>query len=118
MKIMEVIQRDKLEQNARGTGDYLQQELGKLATKYPNIIKTVRGVGLMLGFELGTDIPAFSGKDKTTSIQFVNQLHEAGLLAVPAGTSVIRLLPPLNLKRSEAEEGVRIIGSVVAKLAG
>jgi acetylornithine/N-succinyldiaminopimelate aminotransferase len=117
LKIMEVIQRDKLEENARRTGDYLKEELARLASIYPKVIKTVRGVGLMLGFELGTDIPAFSGKDKTSSTQFVNRLHEAGLLAIPAGTHVIRILPPLNLKQPEAEEGARIIGSVVSQLA-
>jgi 4-aminobutyrate aminotransferase-like enzyme len=117
LKILEVIQRDRLEENARRIGDYLRDELGRLAGKYPKVIKTVRGVGLMLGFELAADIPAFSGKEKTASIQFVNKLHEAGLLAVPAGTSVIRILPPLNLKQSEAEEGVRIIGTVVAQVA-
>lgn len=118
LKIMEVIQRDRLDDNARRIGEYFMNELGKLAAKYPRIIKMVRGVGLMLGFELGTDIPAFSSRDKTASIQFVNRLHEAGLLAVPAGTNVIRILPPLNLQQSEAEEGVRIIGTVVAQLAG
>ena len=61
----------------------------------------------MLGIELaGRDIPAFAASDQAASIQFVNRLHEAGVLAIPAGTQVIRLLPALNLSRqSEAEEG-------------
>src|SRR3954454_1003516 len=46
LKIMEVIQRDKLEENARMTGDYLKEELARLASIYPKVIKTVRGVGL------------------------------------------------------------------------
>jgi acetylornithine/N-succinyldiaminopimelate aminotransferase len=117
LKILEVIQRDRLDENARRVGEYLKQELERLASKHPGMIKSIRGVGLMLGFELGPDIPAFSGKDKTPSIQFVNRLHQAGLLAVPAGTNVIRILPPLNLKQSEAAEGIEIIGSVIAELA-
>jgi acetylornithine/succinyldiaminopimelate/putrescine aminotransferase len=51
-------------------------------------------------------------------VRFVNLLHAAGLLTIPAGANVIRLLPALNLSHGEAEEGLRIIESVTAKLAG
>jgi acetylornithine/succinyldiaminopimelate/putrescine aminotransferase len=44
-------------------------------------------------------------------------LHQAGLLAVPAGSRVIRLLPPLNLSRLEAAEAVGLIASVAAELS-
>jgi acetylornithine/succinyldiaminopimelate/putrescine aminotransferase len=50
------------------------------------------------------------------SLQFVNRLHDAGLLTIPSGTQVIRLLPPLNLSRQEAEEGIRIFEKVVGDL--
>ena len=70
----------------------------------------------MLGIELVEKIPALNGNDKPTSIQLTNRLHEAGLLAIPAGTNVLRLLPPLNLRRTEADEGVDIIESVVKRL--
>ena len=49
--------------------------------------------------------------------RFVNKLHEAGLLTVPAGTQIVRLLPSLNLTQVEAEQGLQIIESVVAKQA-
>jgi acetylornithine/N-succinyldiaminopimelate aminotransferase len=117
LKIMEVIQRDRLEENVRSVGDYLKTELGRLAKQYPKVLKTVRGLGLMLGFELVQDIPGFAGKEKPASIQFVNKLHEAGLLAIPAGNAVVRLLPALNLKQSEAEEGIHILEKVVTALA-
>lgn len=117
LKVMEVIQRDKLADNARSVGAFLKGELERLAAKCPRVIKAVRGLGLMLGVELGTGIPAFGQSERASSIQFINQLHEAGVLAIPAGNHVLRLLPPLNLSRREAEEGVQIIESVVAKLA-
>lgn len=117
LKVMEVIQRDKLADNARAMGAFLKSELERLAAKFPHIIKTVRGLGLMLGVELTAGIPAFGHSERPASIQFANQLHEAGLLAIPAGNHVLRLLPPLNLSRREAEEGIQIIESVVAKLA-
>jgi acetylornithine/succinyldiaminopimelate/putrescine aminotransferase len=40
------------------------------------------------------------------------------LLTIPAGGQIVRFLPPLNLRQSEAEEGLRIVKSVAAKLAG
>src|SRR2546430_1989201 len=48
---------------------------------------------------------------------FVNRLHEAGMLSVPSGTQIIRLLPPLNLSLAEVEEGVKIIEAVAVGLA-
>src|SRR5205823_276425 len=99
-------------ENARTQGDFLKQGLSRLVEKFPQVFKSVRGLGLMVGLELAPGIRAFAGSDKPPAIQFVQRLHEAGLLAVPAGMQVLRLLPPLNLRRSEAEEGVAIIGSV------
>ncbi len=117
LKILEVLQRDKLAENARAQGQFLIEGLTQMALKFPQIVKTVRGLGLMVGFELASEIPAFARVEKPASIQFVNRLHEAGLLAIPAGNHVLRLLPPLNLRQHEAEEGLNLIGSVVARLA-
>ena len=54
---------------------------------------------------------------KIAAIETVKRLHEKNLLTIPAATSVIRLLPPLNLSQSEANEGLRAIESVVVDLA-
>jgi acetylornithine/succinyldiaminopimelate/putrescine aminotransferase len=116
-KVMEVIQRDKLADNARATGEFIKTELQRIAGKHPNVIKAVRGLGLLIGFELAPNIPAFAGSDRAASIQFVNRLHEVGALGIPAGNNVIRILPPLNLSRREAEEGVQIIESLINRLA-
>jgi acetylornithine aminotransferase/acetylornithine/N-succinyldiaminopimelate aminotransferase len=117
LKVLEVIQRDQLAENARVQGEFFIDRLVRLAEKFPQILTSVRGLGLMVGFELTPNIPAFAGKEKTPSIQFVNWLHEAGLLTIPAGNQVIRLLPPLNLRRHEAEEGLAIVESVVGRVA-
>jgi acetylornithine aminotransferase/acetylornithine/N-succinyldiaminopimelate aminotransferase len=117
LKILEVIQREKLADNARQVGGYFKTGLQALAQKYPGVIQTVRGLGLMVGIELTANIPNLPGdSSKTQAIRFVNLLHAAGLLAIPAGTQVMRFLPPLNLRQSEAEEGLKLIESVVAKL--
>jgi acetylornithine/succinyldiaminopimelate/putrescine aminotransferase len=72
----------------------------------------------MLGLELAPDIPNLPGdSNKTQSVRFANLLHAAGLLTVPAGAQILRLLPPLNLRPEEAQEGLSIIERVATKLA-
>src|SRR5256885_10179454 len=113
---MEVIEREKLADNVRALGDYLKTELLRIIRDFPGVVKEVRGLGFILGVELAPAIAAFAGSDKAASIQVVNRLHEAGLLTIPAGNQVIRLLPPYNLRRHEAEEGINIIRAEVARL--
>lgn len=116
LKILEVITRDHLADHARTMGEFLKNGLNQLAAQYPQRIKSVRGLGLMLGFELAPDIPALAGNGKAASLQMVQRLHEAGVLTIPAGLQVVRLLPALNLQQSEAEEGLRLLGSAIAAL--
>jgi 4-aminobutyrate aminotransferase-like enzyme len=115
LRVLQVIEREHLADNARTEGEFFKTELQKLAQRYPAVIKSVRGVGLMLGIELATGLPAFAGSDQAASVQFVNQLHAAGLLAILAGSQVVRFLPPLNLKRNEIAEGLKILETIVAQ---
>lgn len=108
LKIFDVIKREKLGENARRVGDFLLNELRTLQQKFPNVVKAVRGVGLMIGIEFQSQFKA---------LEVVKELHRRNLLTVPAGHSVIRLLPALNLSRSEAEEGLRVIEQLVVDLA-
>jgi acetylornithine/N-succinyldiaminopimelate aminotransferase len=117
LRVLDVIQRDQLAENARRTGDFMKSELSRLAAKYPQIIKAVRGLGLMIGFELATGIPGLSSGGKAASLQFVNRLHEEGVLTVPSGTQVVRLLPALNLAAEQSQEGLAAIEKVARSLA-
>ena len=118
LKVVEVIEREQLEANARSTGEFLKSGLQQLAQKYPGVIQTVRGLGMMVGIELAANLRNLPGDPaKTQSARVTNLLHAAGLMVIPAGANVLRLLPALNLTRGEAEEGLKIIESVVAKLA-
>jgi acetylornithine/succinyldiaminopimelate/putrescine aminotransferase len=71
----------------------------------------------MIGIEFNPDAPVFRQSEKSPAIQVVNRLHAKNLLTVPAATSIVRLLPPLNLQRREAEEGLRAIADVIVDLA-
>ncbi len=116
LKILEVIEQENLAEQARKLGAWLKSEIERLAKTYPTVVKSARGMGFMLGLELAEKIPAFAASDKTPALQFVNRLHAAGVLTVPAGNQIVRLLPPLNLKPQEAGEGIHIIEEVVKSL--
>lgn len=79
---------------------YLDQALKELAEK-KSIIKEVRGLGLMKGIELS--VPAKP---------YIEALQKEGILVIPSGTNVIRLLPPLILE----EEHVNILIQVLDSL--
>jgi acetylornithine/N-succinyldiaminopimelate aminotransferase len=117
LKILEVIEQEKLDEQARNLGAWLKSEIERLAKTYPTVVKSARGLGFILGIELAENIPAFAGSDKTPALQFVNRLHAAGVLTVPAGNQIVRLLPPLNLKAQEAGEGIATIEEVVRSLS-
>jgi len=119
LKIFEVIQRDGLAENARQLGAWLHAELEKLATELPHVIKSIRGVGLMIGIELHDRdlVPGFKGSDKAPSLQAVIRLHEAGVLTIPSGAQIVRLLPALNLSRNQAEEALIQIAKTLRSFA-
>lgn len=116
LKILEVIEKEKLADNARSTGEFLVEGLQQIARNYPQFVRGVRGLGLMLGLELAPEIPSLRVEGKLQSAIFATRLQEAGLLVIPAGPNVLRLLPALNLTRGDAEEGLIILERVVAKL--
>ena len=85
----------------------------------PNaVIRSARGLGLMLGIELAPNIPNLPGDaGRTQAVRFAQLLHNAGVLTIPAGAQVLRLLPPLNLHQSEAEEGLSVLEDIAARIA-
>jgi acetylornithine/N-succinyldiaminopimelate aminotransferase len=101
IKVLEIVERDGLCRNAALQGARLRE--GLLALKSPSITD-VRGIGLMVGFELA------EGPEANVAIPFVKKLMAAGLLAIPAGDLVVRLLPPLNVTTAEVDEALEIIG--------
>lgn len=118
LKVLEVMQREKLGDNARMLGDWFKSKLRQLGEKHPGIIREVRGHGLMLGIELCPEIPNLPGDPaKAQSMRLVLLLQEAGILTVPAGTQVIRLLPPLNLLKEQAVEAMQTIETVFERIA-
>jgi acetylornithine/N-succinyldiaminopimelate aminotransferase len=75
----------------------LRQRLAELADAHPDIVAEVRGEGLMLGVRL---------HETTVNGDFVAAGRANGLLTVPAGANVVRILPPLNIADDDLAEGV------------
>ena len=81
------------------------EELNKIKSKFPKIIRTVRGRGLLIGLQLY--------KDQTN---FIKKLMEKNLLTIRAAENVIRILPPLNVKRKEIDQALKIIKKVCSEI--
>ena len=87
--------------NVQEVSKYFHIELKKIQKKYPKIIKEVRGIGLLIGIQLF--------KDQT---KFIQKLMDNKLLTIKAAENVIRILPPLNVKKKEVDLAIRIINKV------
>lgn len=103
LAVFETVQQENLARNARALGD---QILAQIRGWKSNRIREARGLGLLIGVELSADIPSLKAEGKNPSSLFVTRLHEAGLLAIPAGNHTIRLMPPLNVTRAECDEAL------------
>lgn len=68
-----------------------------LAKKYPDVVKEVRGRGLILGLQLTRDPTAL-----------VKECRERGLLVITAGTNTVRFVPPLVIEDGVIEEGLDV----------
>ena len=119
LRILDIIERERLADNVRTTGERLHAGITRLAERYPGVVLGARGLGFMLGIELQphTRIPGFKAVDTAASLQMVNRLHEAGVLTIPSGTQIVRLLPALNLSPAQADEGLQLIEAVVRSVA-
>jgi predicted acetylornithine/succinylornithine family transaminase len=101
LAVLKAIQEEKLLSNVQKMGDYLLNKLSELKNKYP-VIKEVRGLGLMLGVELGIE-----GKS------IVEKCFEKGLLINCTHEKVLRVMPALNTTKKEIDRAVWIIENVI-----
>ena len=116
-EVLAVIEEEGMLENARVLGPEAVAAIERLDSP---LIKDVRGVGLMIAFDLvpdfATRLPAVASC--APSLFVVEALHAAGLLTVPSGTHAVRWLPPLNVSRAEIAEAVEILRRVLAGLQG
>ena len=80
-------------------------KLNKIKEKFPKLIKEVRGRGFLIGLQLY--------KDQTN---FIKDLMKNKLLTIRAAENVVRILPPLNVKKNEIDLALKIIHKVCSKI--
>jgi len=91
--------------NAQQVGAYLIESLGKLKDKYPQVIKTVRGKGLMVGVEL-----TVQGRG------IVNSCQDAGVIINCTAGNVLRFVPPLIIQPVHVDEMIAALDLALAKI--
>ena len=103
--VMDIIFNKKFLNNVKNLSKYFFSNLNKLKVKYPNIIKEIRGRGLLIGIQLYTD-----------QSKFIKKLMDNNLLTIRAAENVVRILPPLNVKKKEIDIALKVINKVCEEL--
>jgi acetylornithine/N-succinyldiaminopimelate aminotransferase len=98
LTVLDVIEREHLVANIRKQGDKIIAALKAHIASGAKVLKDVRGFGCLIGMQV-----------KSPAAEQAARLRAAGLLVVPAGDEVLRLLPPYNLTDEEVEEALGII---------
>jgi 4-aminobutyrate aminotransferase len=111
---LEVMKEENLLQNATKMGEYAMNRLRTMQKNYP-IIREVRGVGLMIGIELGN--PETGEPDGQAVMDVLDGCLEGGVLFYLCGNSgeVIRMIPPLTVSKSQIDDGLDILESVLQR---
>lgn len=100
---LDVLVNEDLPGRAAALGGFLMERLGDLPTRFREKVREVRGLGLLFGIEL---------RGKVAPV--LKALQERGVLALPAGLNVLRLLPPLVISKDDLEIVAQAIESVLA----
>jgi acetylornithine/N-succinyldiaminopimelate aminotransferase len=98
---IEAIEAEAMLHNARTMGDYLRQQIASWRETLP--ITEIRGAGMMIGFDL--ELPVARA--------VVGKALQEGVVVNATDENTIRLLPPLNLTREEADEGLHRLKTAI-----
>lgn len=103
--VLDVVLAPDFLEHVNKTANIMKQALSALVDRYPNIVRDIRGIGLLAGLECvvpNTDVIA--------------ALQQEKMLAVAAGDNVIRLLPPLTMTEDEMREGLHRLEQAITRL--
>tara|TARA_B100001057_G_scaffold466451_1_gene523597 strand:- start:4119 stop:5282 length:1164 start_codon:yes stop_codon:yes gene_type:complete len=90
--------------NVRKNSKYFLKKLNNLKKDYPKVINEIRGIGLLIGLQVKVDLT-----------NFIKKLTENKLLTIRAAENVVRILPPLNVKKKEIDLALKIIEKVCSE---
>ena len=100
-EVIDIISKKAFLNNIKKNSKYFFKQLNKIKEKYPNIIKEIRGRGFLIGLQLYNN-----------QTNFIKKLMNNNLLTIKAAENVIRILPPLNVKKSELDVALKVINKV------
>ncbi len=104
--IIKTIKRERLLNKCKSRGKYLLKQLNELCANHFNVTNA-RGLGLMCAFDL---------PDKQSRDHLAEHLLKNGLVALGAGHSTIRLIPPYTISEEEIDEAIQIIDSSLKQI--
>ncbi len=105
LAVLDILEEENLVANAAAIGARLAEGLEALRKQYP-VITEIRACGLMLAVDLKAPV---ANRIKLACVA-------RGLLLITVGDSMLRLLPPLVLNEAQAEQGLQILGEVLAAM--
>ena len=101
--VMDIIHKKSFLNKVKRNSNYFHNKLDDLKNKFPQIIKEIRGRGFLIGIQLYKD-----------QSKFIRKLMNERLLTIRASENVIRILPPLNVKKTELDQALKILNKVCA----
>ena len=105
LEVISIIEDEGLIANAEKLGEYLIKGIRQIGKKYP-AVGEVRGLGLMIGAELGKD-----------AAEVVDRLRKKGIIANVTHDTVLRLIPPLIINEKQCEEFLEMLYAVLGNMA-
>jgi 4-aminobutyrate aminotransferase-like enzyme len=111
MAVLDVIERENLQQNAREVGEFFRGALKKLARNWP-VIADIRGAGLFIGVEIDAGADADSAR---LTAEIVNGMRERRVLLSATGprANVLKIRPPLIFSEANVEQFMGALGQVL-----
>ncbi len=105
LAVLKEVKQKKFLKKIQNHGNFLSENLNKMKDNYPHHILSVKGKGLLMGIEL-----------KIPTSKFCSLARKKKLLLVPAANNVVRLLPPLNVKKNEIKIALRVIEECIKEI--
>ncbi|MEK9755123.1 MAG: aminotransferase class III-fold pyridoxal phosphate-dependent enzyme, partial [Rhodospirillaceae bacterium] len=107
--VLDVVLAKGFLENVSAVAKHFRAGLEKLVAKRSDVFNDVRGLGLMLGIKC---------KGEGQNGEVVKAAMARGLLTVPAGDNVVRLVPPLVISPKDADEAIAILDAAAGDVAG
>lgn len=103
-KVFEIFQQKNIVSHTADIGAYFKGQLQELAKKYPNLVKEVRGMGLLLGMEMSCP-----------NSEIVSKAMEKGMILIAASNNVIRFIPPLVIQREHVDKCCTLLDEILSE---